>query len=333
MKTAKYAINKEGEQSLRDLAHTLQDGQDYLIFATERLEAIISGLGSDLGNYEQDILDTISEIRQVAGNCSGEIQELARRLNMVADRIGALLNRRLGSSEASSGTEDLAPRSDYSARPAEPFSGSETYRNVVKELSRKNIEYIPLTAEDHDKSEAERIDSVGGCDRTEGSCSSLAFAYIGCLGGYDIRDFRGSKSRDYFSRNENIAKITKLPGVISETVYDKDDYRAVDALFDKMEDGKEYYLATGAHASVVRRSNGKLEYLELQSEKRKGWHRIDTNEELEKRFGCSHHLLFQFPNYLIDADSLKACSEFLDILGYINTAVQKQQRGGGGHAR
>lgn len=35
-------------------------------------------------------------------------------------------------------------------------------------------------------------------------------------------------------------------------------------LLNKVEEGKEYYLSTGAHTTIIRKIDGKFEYLELQ---------------------------------------------------------------------
>ena len=99
-----------------------------------------------------------------------------------------------------------------------------------------------------------------------------------------------------------------------------------------MEQGKEYILATGQHCAVVRMAEGGgYEYLELQSPRNNGWHKLD-GRSLKDRFGCkkSHSFMGQkmkIPSILIDAESLGKSSEFKDVLGYINTVESKQRKG------
>ena len=167
---------------------------------------------------------------------------------------------------------------------------------------------------------------------TEGSCSSLAFAYVGNKAGYDVLDFRDGGSRRFFGANSSIEMITKLPGVSSETVFGKDDAESANQLLSTLIPGKEYYLATGLHAAIVRKNNGKYEYLELQSSSNNGWQELNDSV-LATRFGCSCSKILEFPNFLIDVDSLADSQEFLDILGYINTAETEQHKGESGHVK
>ena len=99
-----------------------------------------------------------------------------------------------------------------------------------------------------------------------------------------------------------------------------------------MESGKDYYLATGQHASIVRKAGNGFEFLELQSATDNGWKPLDENV-LRNRFGCEDYNQYEYPNFLIDVDSLGRSEEFLNILGYINTAESNQVKGGSGHVR
>lgn len=158
-------------------------------------------------------------------------------------------------------------------------------------------------------------------DDTKGSCVSAAFAYIGNKAGYDVSDFRGGRSRSLFSKLGTINKIMKLDGVKGETVSHVNDLRAVDKLLRTTNDGKEYFLGTGKHAAIIRRIDGKFEYLELQSEDC-GFKKL-TNKVLKERFDCKekNNLLgikFEKPSVLIDVESLSKNDEFIKMLGYIN---------------
>lgn len=100
---------------------------------------------------------------------------------------------------------------------------------------------------------------------------------------------------------------------------------------------KEYYLETGKHAAIIRRGDRGFEYLELQSETENGFKKLDSFV-LKIRFGCQTSYSvsgtkFEKSNVLIDVDSCKNSEEFKNLLGYINTAKDKQNKGEGGYAK
>ena len=196
--------------------------------------------------------------------------------------------------------------------------------NEVKKLQKE------LTTE-------EIIKKLGGGDQTKGSCSSLAFAYIGNRNGYDVLDFRGGISTEIFATTRNIVEIANLDGIESKVIKRANDYNAVKELLTFVEEKKEYYLETGKHAAIIRIGNRGFEYLELQSETENGFKKLDSSV-LKTRFGCQTSysvggIKFEKSNVLIDVDSCKNSEEFKNLLGYINTAKDKQNKGEGGHAK
>ena len=127
------------------------------------------------------------------------------------------------------------------------------------------MEYNEVKQHDKAMSDDEIIKRLAGGDMTAGSCSSLAFAYIGNKCGYDVLDFRGGESRSYFGTNRDIKKILSLPGVDSNIEeYDKAIPNAIKIL-NSFELNEEYYFAAGKHAAIVRKTENGLQYLELQS--------------------------------------------------------------------
>nr|DAS52309.1 MAG TPA: minor capsid protein [Caudoviricetes sp.] len=183
----------------------------------------------------------------------------------------------------------------------------------------------------------EVIERLGGGDRTKGSCSSLAFAYIGNRSGMDVLDFRGGVSQSIFSRDSSIYEIANLSGVKSKTVKAYNDIKAVKELLKTVEEEKEYYLSTGAHAAIIRKIKGNFEYLELQSATENGFKKLDINI-LKKRFKCKKtHSAFgekrEVLNILIDSESLYESQEFKKLLGYINTSTNEQLKGVNGNVK
>ncbi len=125
-----------------------------------------------------------------------------------------------------------------------------------------------------------------------------------------------------------------MAGIQSEIIYGKDDVVCANSLLKQMLPDKEYYLAVGQHASIVRLRNGQYEYLELQSGKpsENKWTLLN-NQVLHNRFGCDNNNLYEYPNILISVDSLANNREFVDLLGYLNTAETEQRKGETGHVR
>lgn len=115
------------------------------------------------------------------------------------------------------------------------------------------------------------------------------------------------------------------------------DFTAVKELLEKVESGNEYYLATGEHAAIIRKNEGRFEFLELQSETLNGFKPFN-NIVLKERFNGqeSHDAVgrrYDAKSYLIDVNSLKDNPEFHKILSFINTADSKQMKGAEGHER
>lgn len=208
----------------------------------------------------------------------------------------------------------------------------------VRKLALQNeILSNPIKKSRKKLTEEQIIEAVGGGDRTGGSCSSAAFAYIGNKGGYTVLDFRGGKSRDFFSRDSRIKMIGSLPGVEMYVAKHTNDFTAVKELLEKVESGNEYYLAAGSHAAIIRENEGRFEYLELQSRTLNGFKPFN-NIVLKERFkGQKSHSAagrrYDANSYLIDVNSLKDNPEFHKILSFINTADSKQMKGAEGRER
>lgn len=205
---------------------------------------------------------------------------------------------------------------------------------IIKELKDSKIEYNPVQKLDKILSSDEIIQKISGGDMTKGSCSSLGFAYIANKNGLDVLDFRGGLSQDFFSRTGNIYRISQLNGV--KTIIDENfnDIMGTMNLLKMVEEGKEYLLATGNHAAIIRLFNDKYQFLELQSPKENGFKSLTTNV-LKNRFSCKQThsvqgIKYKTKNILMEVDSFKDNSEFEEIMGYINTSLDKQIKGASG---
>jgi len=228
----------------------------------------------------------------------------------------------------------VAPQAQQTATsaPKAPAAPSE----VVQKLEKAGVQRVKFTKRETPLSEEEIIAKLAGADKTKGSCSSLAFAYAGQKGGCDVLDFRGGESQFQISLTSRIMEIGKLDGVVCETSTSGNDFTNAHALLKKVVHGKEYYFTAGKHAAVVRRTKeGVLQYLELQSGRRKNtWYTLDDSE-LKWRFGCqkshsSYGMKYEVSEVLIDIDSLKGNTAFEQVLEFINTEASKQMKGAGG---
>lgn len=191
--------------------------------------------------------------------------------------------------------------------------------DVFARIDKNGVEFRAVKEHKKQPTETEIIETVGGGDRTTGSCASLAFAYAANKGGLNVLDFRGGKSLDYFSRTSNLVQICdKIGGYSAWTTGVQ--------LMKQTEIGKQYYLAIGRHAAIVRQvSKGKYEYLELQSAWNNGWHPLDS-----KTFGWRFSARGKDFGLLIDIELLLKDSGFRKMVGYINTAESEQKKGASG---
>ena len=210
------------------------------------------------------------------------------------------------------------------------------------ELASQSVYYnAPKQLKINETKSDEIVKRIAGGDKTKGSCSSVALAYIANRNGLDVRDYRGGKSQDIFSHKDAIIDIATLTGVKSFIEEDYNDFKAVNKLIKNINDEKEYYLATGRHASIIKKdSDGKLLYLELQANRDtdNGWNYL-TSERLKNRFKCQkthtvlHGRKYTVKSVLIESESLGESREFQNIVGYINTDEDKQLKGKGGNAK
>lgn len=207
--------------------------------------------------------------------------------------------------------------------------------DVLQLAEKASVEYLAVTELSKTLTEDEIISRVSGGDLTTGSCSSLAFTYAGNRCGFDVLDFRGGMSQSFFSRTGNIMSIAeKVGGTVAKHT---NDYKKAKDLLKTTQMGKEYYFTCGSHAAIVRRTETGFEYLELQSPYVNGFKPLDENV-LKRRFAAKKsHTVYgtkcETRDCIIDIDLLRKDSGFRRMLGYINTAKDKQRKGKSGTTR
>lgn len=207
--------------------------------------------------------------------------------------------------------------------------------DVLQLAEKASVEYLAVSELSKTLTEDEIISRVSGGDMTTGSCSSLAFTYAGNRCGFDVLDFRGGMSQSFFSRTGNIMSIAeKVGGTVAKHT---NDYKKAKDLLKTTQMGKEYYFTCGSHAAIVRRTETGFEYLELQSPYVNGFKPLDENV-LKRRFAAKKsHTVYgtkcETRDCIIDIDLLRKDSGFRRMLGYINTAKDKQRKGKSGTTR
>jgi len=206
-------------------------------------------------------------------------------------------------------------------------------------LTNNNVEYKPVSMLDKPLTSDKIIEKIAGADKTKGSCVSLGLTYIGNKIGYDVTDFRGGNSCNYFSRNANWRKMLDDIGVKYFSEINTNDFKAISKLLDNTLYDKEYFLITGSHASIIKHTRDVgWQYLELQSSKVNGYKPLN-NEILKTRFKCkkSHSVYgnkLETESVLVDvANFKKDNTKFKEILGYINTNTTDQLKGAGGYEK
>lgn len=222
-------------------------------------------------------------------------------------------------------------------REEKPVQHSDLYNQMVKDLNNIPVTYNEVKKHQNPLAEEEIVNRVGGGDLTKGSCASLSFCYAGNKAGYDVRDFRGGESQFFFSLDRNINKIAQFDGVKSFIIRAYNDFDGVKELLKNVVENKEYILSTGRHAAIIRKVEGKYQYLELQSSTNNGFKDFQS-DTLKNRFACKRSHTTQGykltpPNTLIDVESLTASDDFKAILGYINTPENEQKKGASGYAK
>ena len=204
---------------------------------------------------------------------------------------------------------------------------------ISTELDNLGVKYNQISAHKTTVSEEDIINMLSGGDYTSGSCASVALAYCGQKSGYNVLDFRGGESMNYFSQKLTKVNMWKECGIsyITEDSY-KSSVANGNKILGQVQSGKEYYLSVGRHASIVRKTNeGTLQYLELQCpiSTGNGWTDFSENvrDTLKSRFGCRSSSRYIGTAYLTPVENILNNDTFADILGYINTSESDQKKG------
>ena len=207
------------------------------------------------------------------------------------------------------------------------------YNRLLAGLNGFDVEYNPVTNHANKLTESEIISALAGGDMTKGSCASVGLAYIGQKLGWNVLDFRDGESRRMFSGSSFLKTLSEMNGMKALTAQGASSMTVANRLLKMVEPGKEYYLAVGRHAAIVRKNDaGVLQYLELQSKNRSGWTDFDGNPKytLKTRFGCTqtsgNAANYDFMLDITESD-FTSSDDFRSLLGFLNTEENAQRKG------
>ena len=215
-------------------------------------------------------------------------------------------------------------------------SNDANYNRLLAGLSSFDVEYNPVKSHAKKLTETEIIDALAGGDKTKGSCASVGLAYIGQKQGWSVLDFRDGESRRMFAGSHFLHTMSQMDGIKALRAEGACSLTVGNRLLKMCETGKEYYLAVGRHAAIVRKNaDGVLQYLELQSANRSGWTNFDGNTRytLKTRFGCTQRSSnAAMQDFMIDLDESDFTSnnDFRSLLGFLNTDADAQRKGANG---
>lgn len=303
-----------------------------LIQSLQKVKGILDSVvdkivDSPLRDYRKKEVDMkLDKIRDYIVEASDTIDSIYTRLTVmhlaIHEYVG--VSGRYLENGFSSYDDSIPPSENTSCGNGNAFS------NLLSDLEASHAVKIPYDMHVIQPTSDEIISEIGGWDLTKGSCSSVALAYIANRHGMNVHDFRGGRSRAFFARPSNIEKMAEMAG--GRIVHNSNDFSALIELMPTLEPDKEYYLAIGSHAAVVRQTDSRgYEYLELQSGHNCGFMPLSANV-FKSRFGCSSKSNIGMA-VLIPADQIASSESFGTMMQYINTPIGGQRRGIHGRTR
>ncbi len=255
------------------------------------------------------------------------------------EQIDQLLNGKNVASQATNSNQGLTGKSKSSTIEDGKHGDFSVH---VEQLKKTKIEYKEVVDLKQPLSEEAIIDKLGGGDQTKGSCASLAFAYAANKAGYDVTDYRGGESQDWFA-TDNRSRIKQLPDS-NNVKFGKDATpgKIMKFMSNNINEGDEYVVSAGKHCAIVKKDSGKLFYLELQQEPgviyksgigKKGWKPMTKTDTFSKRFGYSRFHGYYSGASMVKVSDLPKAVGFKEMVGYLNTSADKQQKGAKGYAK
>ena len=271
-----------------------------------------SRIRAAIDKAKADYTQTIADANACVAKCGGVV-DVAKLKALIAEKRTTARNAVVITKDIQNEIKNVQQRYDDAQK---GFCSTN-----IDECKANKIEHREVKKHQKEVSMDDIITRIGGGDRTRGSCASLGLAYAANRGGYDVLDFRDGESRTYFASHPHLSSfIGKMGGITNKG---RGKMSGIE-LMRTTEIGKEYYLAIACHAAIVRQvSKGKYEYLELQSATSNGWKPLNA-----KVFGWRFSANGREWHYeMIEISKLYNDPSFIKLMGYINTAEDKQVKG------
>jgi len=319
------AIEEEAESDRKSLAYS-QDQLEKFKWNKSYFEQLRQR-AADAG--EQDVVEFYESHGIAASKLA--IEKYEKKVEELSKKVGEY-DKRLSEVKADASDKDWKQIYDLSIE-RDTVVESDYEHNGFKDASKKlksyKVKYSGPVKYASQPSDERIISDLCGPDKTGGSCVSVAFAYIANKAGYRVLDFRGASSRETFSTCSR-RLVRELGG---EESGNYNGFESAHKVLNSVQEGKEYYFVAGSHATIVRKNEGNLEYLELQDNDG-GWHSLDDSV-LKNRYACkskrTHYgRALENPALIIETSKLAESKDFISLMGYINTAEEKQKKGKGG---
>lgn len=90
---AKYGIDAKGAENLENLAVDLKKLQDNIAEESKRLVRVVEGYGTDLGVYEDEILELVRQVRNEQEKSEDAVLELICKIHRNAETIRRMIPR------------------------------------------------------------------------------------------------------------------------------------------------------------------------------------------------------------------------------------------------
>ena len=327
----KVQKSREIEQEIDGL---VEENTDVVIdletikYRRERYQKWIDNMETDaLGDIKDQ--SSYSFYKSKLDSCDDKIKELEQKKSDFEAKFASLKDQVAELQKGTTGKEwkQVSKYMDeLDTLPEEKYTELQSY---ALDMRTKKVSYQNVKKHIKQPSEEEIIKNLGGGDKTGGSCASLALAYAANKAGYNVLDYRGGASKNVVAGGYS-GLIRKLGGISEKS---KDDFHNAHTVLKDIEEGKEYCFSAGEHAAIIRKKNGKLEYLELQSPDENGWFELNDNS-LKGRFKCmSARRKGTSSATLIEVGKASENKELISYLGYINTNKDKQKKGSSGGIR
>lgn len=271
-----------------------------------------SRIRAAIDKAKADYTQTIADANACVAKCGGVV-DVAKLKALIAEKRTTARNAVVITKDIQNEIKNVQQRYDDAQK---GFCSTN-----IDECKANKIEHREAKKHKKEVSMDDIINRIGGGDLTRGSCASLGLAYAANRGGYDVLDFRDGESRTYFASHPHLSSfIEKMGGI---TYKGRGMMSGID-LMRTTEIGKEYYLAIARHAAIVRQvSKGKYEYLELQSATSNGWKPLNA-KVFGWRFSANGR---EWYYEMIEISKLYNDPSFIKLMGYINTAEDKQVKG------